>query len=87
MSVCFSQLKHSFVLRSKKSTTHSCRRSFATNYYKRIPTTVIMGMTGHVKESTFLQYINKSKDKDENAKLFFEVFKKELIKIPSTGCF
>lgn len=53
-------------------TTHTCRRSFATNYYKRIPTTVIMGITGHVKESTFLQYINKPKDKDENAKLFLK---------------
>lgn len=53
-------------------TTHTCRRSFATNYYKVIPTTVIMGITGHVKESTFLQYINKPKDKDENAKLFLK---------------
>jgi integrase len=47
-------------------TSHACRRSFATNYYKRIPTTVLMGIT----ESTFLQYINKPKDMDENAKLF-----------------
>ncbi len=53
-------------------TTHICRRSFATNYYKKIPTTVIMGITGHVKESTFLQYINKPKDKDENANLFLK---------------
>lgn len=51
-------------------TSHVCRRSFATNYYKTIQTTVIMGITGHVKESTFLQYINKPKDMDENAKLF-----------------
>lgn len=55
-------------------TTHTCRRSFATNYYKKISTTVIMGITGHVKESTFLQYINKPKDKDENAKLFLKYF-------------
>jgi integrase len=53
-------------------TSHICRRSFATNYYKKIPTTVIMGITGHVKESTFLQYINKPKDRDENAKLFLK---------------
>jgi integrase len=53
-------------------TTHTCRRSFATNFYKRIPTTVIMGITGHIKESTFLQYINKPKDRDENAKLFLK---------------
>ncbi|WP_425636061.1 tyrosine-type recombinase/integrase [Algoriphagus yeomjeoni] len=55
-------------------TSHVCRRSFATNYYKKIPTTVIMGITGHIKESTFLQYINKPKDRDENAKLFLKYF-------------
>jgi len=53
-------------------TSHTCRRSFVTNYYKIIPTTIIMGITGHVKESTFLQYINKPKDRDENAKLFLK---------------
>jgi integrase len=53
-------------------TSHVCRRSFATNYYKKIPTTVIMGITGHVKESTFLQYIGKPKDKDENARIFLK---------------
>lgn len=52
--------------------SHCCRRSFSTNYYKKIPTTIIMGITGHSKESTFLQYINKPKDKDENAKLFLK---------------
>ena len=50
--------------------SHCCRRSFSTNYYKKIPTTIIMGITGHTKESTFLRYINKPKDMDENAKLF-----------------
>lgn len=50
--------------------SHCFRRTFSTNYYKKIPTPVIMGITGHVKESTFLKYINKPKDKDENAKLF-----------------
>lgn len=51
-------------------TSHACRRSFSTNYYRKMQTTLIMGITGHTKESTFLQYINKPKDKDENAKLF-----------------
>ncbi|ERM80184.1 hypothetical protein P872_14330 [Rhodonellum psychrophilum GCM71 = DSM 17998] len=54
--------------------SHGCRRSFCTNYYKIIPTTVIMGVTGHSKESTFLQYINKPKDRDDNAKLFLKYF-------------
>ncbi|WP_375585928.1 hypothetical protein [Cyclobacterium xiamenense] len=40
-------------------TTHSCRRSFATNYHKIIPTPVLMEITGHSRESTFLAYIHK----------------------------
>jgi integrase len=51
-------------------TTHSFRRSFATNYYKKIATPVLMGITGHTRESTFLIYINKQLDKDDNARLF-----------------
>lgn len=53
-------------------TTHTFRRSFATNYYKHIPTPVLMEITGHKKESSFLLYIGKSKDKDENAKLMLK---------------
>jgi len=53
-------------------TSHTCRRSFATNNYKKVPTTVLMGITGHSKESTFLAYINKPKDMDENAKMFLK---------------
>jgi len=51
-------------------TTHSFRRSFATNYYKRIPTAILIGITAHSKESLFLQYINDKEDKDANADLF-----------------
>lgn len=40
--------------------THIGRRSFASNHYGKIPTPVIMRVTGHAKESTFLQYINQS---------------------------
>ncbi|GEP50277.1 transposase [Flavobacterium noncentrifugens] len=50
--------------------THCLRRSFATNYYMRIPTPLLMTITGHSKESTFLVYINKRQDKDANADLF-----------------
>ena len=50
--------------------SHSLRRSFATNYYKRISTPVLMAITGHSRESDFLKYINKQADKDDNAKLF-----------------
>jgi len=51
-------------------TTHSFRRSFATNYYKKIPTPILIGITAHSKESLFLHYINRVEDKDANADLF-----------------
>lgn len=51
-------------------TSHSFRRSFATNYYKKMPTPVLIGITGHSKESMFLEYINQREDKDLNADLF-----------------
>jgi len=41
-------------------TSHIGRRSFATNFEGRIPRSLIMKVTGHKKESTFLKYIKKS---------------------------
>ncbi|RZL69048.1 MAG: integrase [Pedobacter sp.] len=55
-------------------TTHSFRRSFATNYYKKVPTAVLINITGHSKESLFLDYINKREDKDANADLFMRFY-------------
>lgn len=55
-------------------TSHTFRRSFATNYYKKIPTPVLIGITGHSKESMFLEYINRREDKDLNADLFRQFF-------------
>jgi len=55
-------------------TTHSFRRSFCTNYYKQIPTGVLIGISGHSKESLFLEYINKREDKDANADLFMKFY-------------
>jgi integrase len=44
-------------------TSHIGRRSFATNFYGELRTPLIMNITGHSKESTFLGYIGKtSKD-------------------------
>lgn len=54
--------------------SHCFRRSFATNYYKKIPTAVLIGITGHSKESLFLTYINKREDKDANADLFIKFY-------------
>ncbi|MFV5699636.1 phage integrase SAM-like domain-containing protein [Flavobacterium sp. ZT3R17] len=50
--------------------SHCFRRSFATNYYKKIPTAILITITGHSKESLFLTYINKREDKDSNADLY-----------------
>lgn len=40
--------------------THTCRRSFATNWHGKIPTTSIMAVTGHTTESQFLAYLKKT---------------------------
>ena len=40
--------------------SHICRRSFATNFYGRIPTPVLMNITAHGTEKMFLQYIGKT---------------------------
>ena len=64
-------------------TSHSFRRSFATNYYKKMPTPVLINITGHSKESLFLSYINKREDKDTNADLyvkFYESIQKDIQK-------
>ena len=60
--------KHNFI------TSHSLRRSFATNFYKRIPTPILIGITGHSTESMFLKYINQRADKDGNADMFMSFF-------------
>lgn len=57
-------------------TSHSFRRSFATNFYKKMPTPIIMGITGHTQENIFLKYINQRQDKDANADLFMSFFEK-----------
>lgn len=59
-------------------TTHTARRSFATNAYKAgIPTIAIMKITGHTRETTFLRYIKVSED--ENAEMLknHDFFKKK----------
>lgn len=62
---------HNQEIRTKKYeliTTHTARRSFATNAYKAgVPTIAIMKITGHTKESTFLKYIKVSEE--ENAEM------------------
>jgi len=54
--------------------SHVCRRSFASNFYGDIPTSVLMGITGHGTESMFLKYIGKSSY--DNAYQMVEYFSK-----------
>ena len=54
--------------------SHVCRRSFSSNYYGRIPTTVLMGITGHGTERMFLSYIGKTTY--DNAHQMLEYFSK-----------
>lgn len=45
----------------KLITSHVCRRSFATNNYGVLPTPLIMQITAHGTEKTFLNYIGKDR--------------------------
>jgi len=54
--------------------THICRRSFATNHYGKLPTPVLMAITGHQTEKMFLKYIGKSaKDNAETLNDFWQL--------------
>jgi integrase len=44
----------------KTISSHVCRRSFATNYYTKIPTPLLMNITAHSTEKVFLAYIGKT---------------------------
>lgn len=44
--------------------SHVCRRSFATNTYGKLPTPLIMQITGHSTEKMFLGYIGNFYDKE-----------------------
>ena len=58
--------KHEFI------TSHIMRRSFASNYYGKIETPLLMNITGHSEESTFLTYIGTHQNKDALADLFMQ---------------
>jgi integrase len=60
----------SMVPKHKLVTTHTARRSFATNMYKQeVPTITIRKITGHKTESAFLRYI-KATPSDHAAQMF-----------------
>ena len=53
-------------------TYHDLRRSFATNFYGKIPTPILMNMTGHTREATFLSYIGRNENRDSFADDFMQ---------------
>jgi len=53
--------------------SHDLRRSFATNYFGKIETPILMQITGHSKESTFLSYIGTQVNKDPYADAFMKI--------------
>lgn len=44
----------------KLVSSHICRRSFASNFYGKQPTSLLIKITGHSTEKQFLQYIGKT---------------------------
>lgn len=55
--------------------SHSCRRSYATNMFKAgVPPMLIMSATRHKTESSFLKYIRATNE--DKANLLAETFKK-----------
>ena len=58
--------------------THTARRSFATNHYGKLPTPVIMSATGHTTEKMLLAYIGKTAK--DNAIVLQDFWKKESLK-------
>lgn len=57
----------------KYLSTHVGRRSFCSNHYGKIPTPLLMQVTQHAKESTFLSYINQTDD--SHIEPFLEFYK------------
>jgi integrase len=61
MSRVVTKPKHELV------TSHVGRRSFASNFYGKLNQQMIMGVTGHKSESSFLKYINAEREIDAEA--------------------
>ncbi|HEX8563838.1 MAG TPA: phage integrase SAM-like domain-containing protein [Flavobacterium sp.] len=61
---------------------HSCRRSFASNFYgnQLFTTPMLMEITGHVKESNFLKYIAEEEFKfSEQTARSFDMLRKQMM--------
>ncbi len=63
--------------------THIGRRTFASIHYGKMPTPIIMKVTGHSKESTFLGYINQTDD--SHIATFLDYYKTKELKEQKTS--
>lgn len=65
--------------------SHTCRRSFATNLYlMNFPTLSIMKITGHTTEASFLKYIKVTpKEHAEKLLAHWEAYYKDKEKAPN----
>lgn len=54
--------------------SHVCRRSFSSNLYGKIPTPILINITGHGTEKMFLKYIGRTSY--DNAHQMMEYFGK-----------
>lgn len=57
----------------KAVTSHIGRRSFATNFYGKIPTALLIVATGHSSEAMFQKYVNRLNE--EHVKALSNYFK------------
>ena len=70
------ELKKNIFNKAKLISTHTARRSFASNcYLAGIPAITIMKITGHKTESSFLRYIRISQEENANKLLDHPFFK------------
>ena len=53
------------------------RRSFARNYFGKIATPILMEITGHSRESTFLEYVGKNATMDPYADILIDTLSKK----------
>ena len=54
--------------------SHTCRRTFATIHYSKLPNKTIMAVTGHTQEKQFLEYIGQQENTHLND--FIELWNK-----------
>lgn len=68
--------KLGFYPKNELITTHTCRRSFATNLYGKLPNRTIMAITTHTSEAQFEKYIKQSQM--EHVDLLKEYWEKQV---------